>query len=183
VPGVKTLSQARRRTKTRTFEKVSAPRDTWLKRMFDLTASVFVVKTEASFGAKTCGLGGSIGSWRENHSSRRHYGRVSTPAETIVTLAAVAMTHEDEDANEVFGSLPRRRPSIESPRRAAARQASPNRSTPATPPPAARASRSEVAELEELAVAGARLAAGAAASGLRLAGKTVGGLGRVVGRL
>jgi hypothetical protein len=84
-----------------------------------------------------------------------------------------------EDAHEVFGSLPRRRPGIESPRRAAARQTAPEVSAPVPKAPAA-ASRSEIAELEELAVAGARLAAGAAASGLRLAGKTV---GRVVGRL
>jgi hypothetical protein len=89
----------------------------------------------------------------------------------------------EEDAKEVFGSLPRRRPGIESPRRAAARQTSPKEPAPAAPPPAAEASRSEIAELEQLAVAGARLAAGAAASSLRLAGKTVGGIGRVVGRL
>ena len=103
---------------------------------------------------------------------------VGTPTGMIVTLAAVAMTQED--AHEVFGSLPRRRPGIVSPRRAAARKAGPEE--PAAAAPAAKASRSEIAELEELALAGARLAAGAAASGLRLAGRTVGGIGRVVGR-
>ncbi len=88
----------------------------------------------------------------------------------------------EEDAKEVFGNLPRRRPGIESPRRAKARETSaaapseaPRQTSPGPP-------RSELAELEDLARAGARLAAGAAASGLKLAGRTVGGLGRVVGR-
>jgi hypothetical protein len=99
----------------------------------------------------------------------------------IVTLAQVAMTQED--AQEVFGSLPRRRPGIESPRRDQARKAAAKRPPPAPRTPAPAASSSEIAELEQLARASARLAAGAAASSLRLAGKTVGGIGRVVGRL
>jgi hypothetical protein len=89
----------------------------------------------------------------------------------------------EDDAKEVFGSLPRRRPGIESPRRDEARKAAAKRPPPTPRQPAQAASSSEVAELEQLARAGARLAAGAAASGLKLAGRTVGGLGRVVGRL
>jgi hypothetical protein len=88
----------------------------------------------------------------------------------------------EEDAKEVFESLPRRRPGIESPRRAEAREAraeaapeAPRQTSPGPP-------RSELTELEDLARAGARLAAGAAASGLKLAGRTVGEIGRVVGR-
>jgi hypothetical protein len=87
---------------------------------------------------------------------------------------------DEPDRNEVLGSLPRRRPAIESPRRASARDAA--RREAAAPPPAVESGRSDLAELEHLAMAGARLAAGAAASGLKLAGRTVGGLGRVVGR-
>ena len=84
------------------------------------------------------------------------------------------------DANEVFGSLPRRRPGIESPRRAKARTATRDRAAAdAGEQPVATGSGSE---LEQLARAGARLAAGAASMGLKLAGRTVGGLGRVVGR-
>ena len=89
----------------------------------------------------------------------------------------------EDDAKEVFGSLPRRRPGIESPRRDAARKSAAKRPPPTPRQPAQAASSSEVAELEQLARAGAKLAAGAAASGLKLAGRTVGGLGRVVGRL
>ena len=88
----------------------------------------------------------------------------------------------EDDAKEVFGSLPRRRPGIESPRRARAREAA-ARTSPEPPTRQGQpAAQSELAELEEIARAGARLAAGAAASGLKLAGRTVGGLGRVVGR-
>lgn len=94
------------------------------------------------------------------------------------------MTPDAEDGKEVLGSLPRRRPNIESPRRAGARAAAQKaRTEPAAETPRIReASRSELAELEQLAQAGAKLAAGAAAAGLKLAGRAVGGLGRVVGR-
>jgi len=88
----------------------------------------------------------------------------------------------EDDAKEVFGSLPRRRPGIESPRRARAREAAARTSPAPSTRQAQPAPRSELAELEEIARAGARLAAGAAASSLKLAGRTVGGLGRVVGR-
>jgi hypothetical protein len=87
---------------------------------------------------------------------------------------------DEPDSNEVLGSLPRRRPAIESPRRASARATAERESVP--PPPAVESGRSELADLEHLALAGARLAAGAATTGLKLAGRTVGGLGRVVGR-
>ena len=87
---------------------------------------------------------------------------------------------DEPDGNEVLGSLPRRRPAIESPRRASARAAAERE--PVAPPPAVESGRSELAGLEHLALSGARLAAGAAATGLKLAGRTVGGIGRVVGR-
>jgi hypothetical protein len=87
-----------------------------------------------------------------------------------------------EDEREILGSLPRRRPNIESPRRAGARAAAQKaRTEPAAESPR-EASRSELAEVEQLAQTGAKLAAGAAAAGLKLAGRAVGGLGRVVGR-
>lgn len=88
----------------------------------------------------------------------------------------------DKDGKEVLGSLPRRRPGIESPRRARARAAAAEASAAAPEPATGEAEHSELQELEQLARAGARLAAGAAATGLKLAGRTVGGLGRVVGR-
>ena len=87
---------------------------------------------------------------------------------------------DEPDGHEVLGSLPRRRPGIESPRRARARAAAGREAV--APPPEEESGRADLAELEHLAVAGARLAAGAAATGLKLAGRTVGGLGRVVGR-
>ena len=93
------------------------------------------------------------------------------------------MTQEDaHEAEEILGSLPRRRPGIESPRRAEARKSPPPEPAPTASTAEAKASRSEIAELEDLARAGARLAAGVTASGLRLAGRTVGEIGRVVGR-
>jgi hypothetical protein len=90
---------------------------------------------------------------------------------------------DGDDGKEVLGSLPRHRPGIESPRRAEARATTETASRPSPEPTAAASSRSELAQLEQLARGGARLAAGAAATGLKLAGRTVGGLGRVVGRL
>jgi len=90
---------------------------------------------------------------------------------------------DGDDGNEVLGNLPRRRPGIESPRRAQARVTAETVSPASPDATGADSSRSELAQLEQLARGGARLAAGAAATGLRLAGRTVGGLGRVVGRL
>ena len=85
---------------------------------------------------------------------------------------------EPEDEKDVLGNLPRRRPGIESKRRAKTRSSkqkpSATRPGPAEPQP-----RSELGELEQLARASAKLAAEAAGVGLRLAGRTV---GRVVGR-
>jgi formate-dependent nitrite reductase cytochrome c552 subunit len=92
------------------------------------------------------------------------------------------VTPDAEDGKEVLGSLPRRRPNIESPRRASARAAAQKARTESAAETPREASRSELAEVEQLAQAGAKLAAGAAAAGLKLAGRAVGGLGRVVGR-
>jgi hypothetical protein len=80
----------------------------------------------------------------------------------------------------VLGSLPSRRLGVESPRRAQARRAGARAPTEAPPEPAAADPGSS--GLEDLARAGAGLAFGTAAAGLRLAGRTVGGIGRVVGR-
>ena len=88
----------------------------------------------------------------------------------------------DAEAKQVLGSLPRRRPAIETPRRASARAAAKRESGAASAGPPQESGRSELQEIEQLARAGARLAGGAAAAGLKLAGRTVGGLGRVVGR-
>ena len=90
-----------------------------------------------------------------------------------------------EDGKEILGSLPRHRPNIESPRRAGARAAAQKARTEmaaATPSEDSSSSSSELQQLEQLAEAGARLAGGAAVAGLKLAGRAVGGLGRVVGR-
>jgi hypothetical protein len=84
-----------------------------------------------------------------------------------------------EDGKEVLGSLPRRRPNIESPRRAGARAAA---QKARTEPAAASPREASHSEVEQLAQTGVKLAAGAAAVGLKLAGRAVGGLGRVVGR-
>ena len=90
----------------------------------------------------------------------------------------------DPEERQVLGSLPRRRPSIETPRRASARAAAAaERASRASPPePPQESTQSELQELEQLARAGARLAGGAAAAGLKLAGRAAGGIGRVVGR-
>jgi hypothetical protein len=88
----------------------------------------------------------------------------------------------NEDGHEVLGNLPKRRPSIQSPRRAQARATSAEAPADAPSDSAAETGRSDIAEIERLAVGGVRLAAGAAATGLKLAGRTVGGLGRVMGR-
>jgi hypothetical protein len=88
---------------------------------------------------------------------------------------------EPEDGKDVLGNLPRRRPGIESKKRAKARSTR-KKSATARPKPAPAPQRSELDEVERLARAGVGLAAGAAATGLKLAGRAVGGLGRVVGR-
>jgi hypothetical protein len=87
-----------------------------------------------------------------------------------------------DDGHEVLGSLPKRRPAIESPRRVSARaQAASNAAEP-TPDPPDQGTRSDLADLERLAGASARLAGGAAVAGLKLAGRAAGGLGRIVRR-
>jgi hypothetical protein len=87
-----------------------------------------------------------------------------------------------EEGHEVLGSLPKRRPAIESPRRAHARAQAAKKVADPAPESPARESRSELAELERLAGAGVRLAGGAAAAGLKIAGRAAGGLGRIVRR-
>jgi hypothetical protein len=74
----------------------------------------------------------------------------------------------DAPESSVMGSLPRSRPSIRSPRRnaAAARRA---RSEPASGGPSEQGA--EQSGLEDLARAGASVAVGAAALGLRVAGR------------
>jgi hypothetical protein len=89
---------------------------------------------------------------------------------------------DQEDGEEVLGSLPRRRPGIETPRRASARAAAERASGAHRTEPRQQSSQSQLQELEQLARAGARLAWGAAAAGLKLAGRAAGGLGRIVGR-
>jgi len=81
---------------------------------------------------------------------------------------------EPEDEKDVLGNLPRRRPGIESKRRAKTRS-SKQKPSAARPGPAEPQPRSELGELEQLARASAKLAAEAAGVGLRLAGRTVGG--------
>jgi hypothetical protein len=93
-----------------------------------------------------------------------------------------ARKRSDADERQVLGSLPKRRPAIETPRRASARAAADRASGAASPEPPQESGQSELQELEQLARAGARLAGGAAAAGLKLAGRAVGGFGRVVGR-
>jgi hypothetical protein len=87
------------------------------------------------------------------------------------------------DERGVLGNLPRTRPSVESPRRAAAREsAAPQEG--GMPPTSASQPEPEPAMsgFEQLARAGFGLASGAAALGARLAGRATGEIGRAVGR-
>ncbi|MEK6277211.1 MAG: hypothetical protein AABM29_04275 [Actinomycetota bacterium] len=93
------------------------------------------------------------------------------------------MAEARDDDKGVLGSLPSRRPGVESPRRAEARQAAAQGAAETRERrPAAEEAGGGPTGLEELARAGAGLATGAAAAGLKLAGRAAGGLGRVVGR-
>jgi hypothetical protein len=87
-----------------------------------------------------------------------------------------------DDGHEVLGSLPKRRPAIESPRRAKARAQAAKAAAEPEPEPPSQSSRPALAELEQLAGASVKLAGGAAAAGLKLAGRAAGGIGRIVGR-
>jgi hypothetical protein len=89
---------------------------------------------------------------------------------------------EPEDGQDVLGSLPRRRPGIKSPRRAGAKAAAEQRAAAPPPPSRPRAPEPQPGDLERLARAGVSIVGGATAVGLKLAGRTIGGLGRVVGR-
>ena len=88
----------------------------------------------------------------------------------------------EQGHEEVLGILPRHRPNIETPRRARARATADRASESHEPESSTEPHRSEVEELERLARAGVRVAGGAAATGLKLAGRAISGLGRVVGR-
>jgi hypothetical protein len=86
------------------------------------------------------------------------------------------MSSEDSG---LLGNLPKTRPGVESPRRAAARKRAAEKPSP---PPAAEPADDGGSGFEQLARAGAGLAAGSAAVGFRLAGRALGGLGKAVGR-
>jgi hypothetical protein len=84
----------------------------------------------------------------------------------------------------LLGSLPKTRPGVESPRRAAARASAPEGTAAGATGEGAR--RAEAAPpaasaIEDLARAGFGLASGAAAAGLKLAGRAAGGIGKAMG--
>jgi hypothetical protein len=87
------------------------------------------------------------------------------------------------DERGMLGKLPRTRPHVESPRRVAARERAaraegvPEPSVAADPEP-----KSAISGFEQLARAGFGLAGGAAAVGVRLAGRAAGEIGKAVGR-
>jgi hypothetical protein len=88
-----------------------------------------------------------------------------------------------EEDSGLLGNLPKTRPGVETPRRAAARQrrAEPQAGTTAAGGDRAGAPGDE-SGFEQLARAGAGLAGGAAAAGFRLAGRALDELGKAVGR-
>ena len=84
----------------------------------------------------------------------------------------------DEDSG-LLGKVPKTRPGVESPRRAAARTRAASGSAPrAATAPEPR----DESGFEQLARAGAGLAVGTAAAGFRLAGRALGEIGKAVGR-
>jgi hypothetical protein len=86
------------------------------------------------------------------------------------------------DDRGLLGSLPKTRPGVESPLRAAARAAADPEEAEAREG-GNRAEPPEVSSgFEDLARAGFGLASGAAAVGLRLAGRAAGEIGKAVGR-
>ena len=95
------------------------------------------------------------------------------------------MTDPTDDSG-LLGKVPRHRPGVASPRRAAAREAAARRShRPAAGDAATDTAPREAGEtsgFEQLARAGVGLATGVAGAGFRLAGRAAGELGKVVGR-
>jgi hypothetical protein len=88
-----------------------------------------------------------------------------------------------EEDSGLLGNLPKTRPGVESPRRAAARQRRAEVPAGTTAAGGGREGESEdESGFEQLARAGAGLAGGAAAAGFRLAGRALGELGKAVGR-
>ncbi len=83
------------------------------------------------------------------------------------------------DQRGLLGNLPKTRPGVESPRRAAAREE--RAATTESTGPVAGPSAPSHSGLEDLARAGFGLATGAAAVGLKLAGRAAGGIGKAVG--
>ena len=88
---------------------------------------------------------------------------------------------DPDESQDVLGNLPRRRPGIKSPRRAAAKADAEERAAP-PPPPSQPRPAPQPGELERIARAGIGIAGGTAAVGLKLAGRAIGSLGKVVGR-
>lgn len=86
-----------------------------------------------------------------------------------------------EEDSGLLGNLPKTRPGVESPRRAAARQRRAD-APPGTAAPPGEGDAAGESGFEQLARAGAGLAGGAAAAGFRLAGRALGELGKAVGR-
>ena len=84
------------------------------------------------------------------------------------------------DERGLLGSLPKTRPGVESPRRAAARSSAREESAERAEPRSTPAPSSS-SGIEDLARAGFGLATGAAAVGLKLAGRAAGEIGKAVG--
>jgi hypothetical protein len=88
----------------------------------------------------------------------------------------------DEDRG-LLGGLPRTRPNVESPRRAASRGDPTEGGSPSVGrEPIAEPAERDESGFEQLARAGVGAAAGVAALGVRLAGRTVGVIGKALGR-
>jgi hypothetical protein len=82
----------------------------------------------------------------------------------------------------LLGSLPKTRPGVESPRRAAARASATEGPEATAIDPGARSDAGpSTSGFEDLARAGFGLATGAAAAGLKLAGRAPGWIGKAVG--
>jgi hypothetical protein len=89
----------------------------------------------------------------------------------------------EQDDHGLLGGLPRTRPGVESPRRAAARDSTGDAGSSAVGrEPIGEPAEREESGFEQLARAAVGVAAGVAASGLRLGGRAIGELGKVVGR-
>jgi hypothetical protein len=95
---------------------------------------------------------------------------------------AAALPARDDQDPGLLGNLPNRRPSVQSPRRAEARRGAEARRAAAEQPAPAPEPAAGGAGIEDLARAGVGLAAEAAGVGIKLAGRALGGIGRLTGR-